>query len=221
MRCLDVNVPPNDPEMARLSREILRCCVRNTELVAAPSFALVGDLDPAGRGRQRAQTVDDSRGTSSLSMSEDLDLLFGGSARGGVWGLIERSELAKGVKQNVERERVGLERSMLKQAGGKAKLEVWKKTPEEVLKTARDLVSPFISSIFSKFFSCSFDCMCCVIEMRYCWTDIILLPHSFDLPRVHLKQWIPKSFWSAQWRLYLFLERWPKRKRMPLGWKSF
>ncbi|CAG8717492.1 5083_t:CDS:10, partial [Funneliformis mosseae] len=32
VRVLDVNVQPNDNEMARLSRDILRACVRNTEL---------------------------------------------------------------------------------------------------------------------------------------------------------------------------------------------
>jgi hypothetical protein len=73
-------------------------------------------------------------------MSEDLDALFGGGARGGVWGLIERSELAKTVKQDVERERVGAERTAMKRTEAKVKMEIWEKTPEEVMKAARDLV---------------------------------------------------------------------------------
>ncbi|ORY87461.1 hypothetical protein BCR35DRAFT_317717 [Leucosporidium creatinivorum] len=31
LRCLDLNIPPNDPDFARLSQEILQCCIRNTE----------------------------------------------------------------------------------------------------------------------------------------------------------------------------------------------
>jgi len=74
-------------------------------------------------------------------MSKDLDILFGNGARGGVWGLIERSELARGVRQDVERERVGLERQAMNQPAGKVQLEIWKKTPEELVKMGRDLVS--------------------------------------------------------------------------------
>ncbi|KAG0005276.1 hypothetical protein BGZ79_005856 [Entomortierella chlamydospora] len=32
LTCLDMNVPPNDPEFARLSRDILRACIRNMEV---------------------------------------------------------------------------------------------------------------------------------------------------------------------------------------------
>ncbi|KDE03683.1 hypothetical protein MVLG_05872 [Microbotryum lychnidis-dioicae p1A1 Lamole] len=31
LRCLDLNIPPNDPDFARLSQDILQCCIRNTE----------------------------------------------------------------------------------------------------------------------------------------------------------------------------------------------
>lgn len=31
MRCLDLSIPSNDPEFARLSQDILQSCVRNTE----------------------------------------------------------------------------------------------------------------------------------------------------------------------------------------------
>ncbi|KAF8320002.1 hypothetical protein DL93DRAFT_2220611 [Clavulina sp. PMI_390] len=130
IRCLDVNVPPNDPEMARLSREILRSCVRNTEMVAQT---------PSG-SKLHSPITESEKGASSLSMSEDLDLLFGGGSRGGVWGLIERSELARGVRQDVERERVGQERLAMKEPDGKFKLELWNKPPEEVVRIARELL---------------------------------------------------------------------------------
>ncbi|KAM0745905.1 RNI-like protein [Meredithblackwellia eburnea MCA 4105] len=39
IRCLDLNIPANDPDFARLSQEILQCCVRNTELAQEESFA--------------------------------------------------------------------------------------------------------------------------------------------------------------------------------------
>lgn len=32
LRCLDINIPPNDPDFAHLSQDILQSCVRNTEL---------------------------------------------------------------------------------------------------------------------------------------------------------------------------------------------
>lgn len=32
IRCLDLNIPPNDPDFSRLSQDILNTCVRNTEM---------------------------------------------------------------------------------------------------------------------------------------------------------------------------------------------
>lgn len=34
IRCLDVSIPPNDPNLAELSQSILQSCIRNTELAA-------------------------------------------------------------------------------------------------------------------------------------------------------------------------------------------
>lgn len=34
VRCLDVSIPPNDPNLAELSQSILQSCIRNTELAA-------------------------------------------------------------------------------------------------------------------------------------------------------------------------------------------
>ncbi|KAK4703652.1 protein phosphatase 1 regulatory subunit 37, partial [Phenoliferia sp. Uapishka_3] len=39
LRCLDLNIPANDPDFARLSQEILQCCVRNTEIAQEESIA--------------------------------------------------------------------------------------------------------------------------------------------------------------------------------------
>ncbi|KAL8292378.1 hypothetical protein RQP46_001844 [Phenoliferia psychrophenolica] len=39
LRCLDLNIPANDPDFARLSQEILQCCVRNTEIAQEESLA--------------------------------------------------------------------------------------------------------------------------------------------------------------------------------------
>lgn len=170
MRCLDLDVIPGDPEMARLSREILRVCVRNTELVAhgAGALGFRSNDDDISRGRLGASstTADvqykthQRQSTSSLSSTQDLDALFGPSVpRGGIWGLIERSELAKGVKQVVERERVGtmigIQKSALKgeDKSGKARLEMWKKTPEELVRGARDLVSLSYSSRLGSFWA--------------------------------------------------------------------
>ncbi|GAA5913008.1 uncharacterized protein JCM6883_000487 [Sporobolomyces salmoneus] len=35
IRCLDINIPPNDPDFSRLSQDILETCVRNTEYAQA------------------------------------------------------------------------------------------------------------------------------------------------------------------------------------------
>ncbi|KAH8103400.1 RNI-like protein [Cristinia sonorae] len=66
MRCLDLNIPPADEEMARMCRDILNTCVRNTE------DAEKSTAQDAGSGRGKG---------------------------GGVWGMIEESELAKTFRQ--------------------------------------------------------------------------------------------------------------------------
>lgn len=84
MRCLDLNIPPSDEEMARcvrssmhiraavpygdtrMCRDILESCVRNTEEAERASHAGSG-----GRGEAK-----------------------------GVWGMLEQSELAKSIRQD-------------------------------------------------------------------------------------------------------------------------
>ncbi|KDQ16817.1 hypothetical protein BOTBODRAFT_30713 [Botryobasidium botryosum FD-172 SS1] len=130
LRCLDVNVPPNDVEMARLSQEILWSCVRNTERAAGNEGAGLG---------MSGSALGLSEGRSSLS--EGLFGILGALPRGGVWGLIEQSELAKGVKKVVEQGRVGEERKEMKTSGGRQKMDIWKKTPAEVVRTSKELLA--------------------------------------------------------------------------------
>jgi protein phosphatase 1 regulatory subunit 37 len=67
IRCLDLSIPPNSPDLAELSQSILQSCIRNTELAAdtakpGPSqdavwqpikkSALVKDVKAADRARQ-------------------------------------------------------------------------------------------------------------------------------------------------------------------------
>ncbi|KAF8804912.1 RNI-like protein [Phlegmacium glaucopus] len=74
MRCLDVNIPPGDEEFARMCREILNSCVRNTEEAERLS-----------------------------KLSEGSGLLSGRGLRKGVWGMIEESELAKSIRKGEEK----------------------------------------------------------------------------------------------------------------------
>ncbi|PPQ96897.1 hypothetical protein CVT26_005882 [Gymnopilus dilepis] len=70
MRCLDLNIPPGDEEFARMCREILNTCVRNTEEAERASKA-AAEGGPASSGRGLGK---------------------------GVWNMIEESELAKSIK---------------------------------------------------------------------------------------------------------------------------
>ncbi|KAH9050180.1 hypothetical protein EDB84DRAFT_1449558 [Lactarius hengduanensis] len=73
MRCLDLNIPPDDEEMARMCRDILNTCVRNTEEAernAHMSFA----NGSGGRGQGK-----------------------------GVWGMIEESKLAKTFRKDEDK----------------------------------------------------------------------------------------------------------------------
>ncbi|KAJ7241653.1 hypothetical protein C8J57DRAFT_1192532 [Mycena rebaudengoi] len=104
MRCLDVNIPPGDEECARMCRDILNACVRNTE--EAERNAQMA----AGGGSSGAQTPVGSGGGGSI-----LNGSIGGangvlgtstSGRGlgkGVWGMIEESELAKSIRLDEEK----------------------------------------------------------------------------------------------------------------------
>ncbi|KIM43835.1 hypothetical protein M413DRAFT_18150 [Hebeloma cylindrosporum] len=77
MRCLDLNIPPGDEEFARMCREILNSCVRNTEEAERASKGEVGGGAPTTLG--------------------------GRGLRKGIWGMIEESELAKSIRLKEEK----------------------------------------------------------------------------------------------------------------------
>ncbi|KAI8970894.1 RNI-like protein [Trametes punicea] len=70
MRCLDLNIPPGDEEMAKMCRDILETCIRNTE---EAEKAAIGESPDGQSGRGEAK---------------------------GVWGMIEQSELAKSIRED-------------------------------------------------------------------------------------------------------------------------
>ena len=71
MRCLDLNIPPDNDTFASICREILNTCVRNTE--------------EAGRATKGG--AEEQGGAAS-----------GKGLGKGVWGLIEESELARSIR---------------------------------------------------------------------------------------------------------------------------
>ncbi|KAL0959057.1 hypothetical protein HGRIS_014357 [Hohenbuehelia grisea] len=82
MRCLDLNIPPGDEEFARMCRDILDYCVRNTE-----------EAERNANAKDVAQQVvgDGAANGSPSTLSK--------ASRKGVWGLIEDSELARSIRQ--------------------------------------------------------------------------------------------------------------------------
>jgi protein phosphatase 1 regulatory subunit 37 len=80
IRCLDLSIPPNSPDLAELSQSILQSCIRNTELAADTAkpgpgqdavwqpikkSSLVKDVKAADRARQdreRAEIANSSEG---------------------------------------------------------------------------------------------------------------------------------------------------------------
>ncbi|KAF5339788.1 hypothetical protein D9611_009036 [Ephemerocybe angulata] len=75
MRCLDLNIPPGDEEFARMCREILNTCIRNTE-----------------EAERNSRVASDAASTAS-----------GRGLGKGVWGMIEESELAKSIRLDEEK----------------------------------------------------------------------------------------------------------------------
>ncbi|KAF8879272.1 hypothetical protein BD779DRAFT_1552376 [Infundibulicybe gibba] len=74
MRCLDLNIPPGDEKFARMCRDILNSCVRNTEEAERNAHSPGGANGASGRGLGK-----------------------------GVWGMIEESELAKSIRLGEEK----------------------------------------------------------------------------------------------------------------------
>ena len=82
MRCLDLNIPPGDEEFARMCRDILNTCIRNTE--------------EAEKNAKAAASGESGTATSATGSSGK------GSAKG-LWNMIEESELAKSIRLDEER----------------------------------------------------------------------------------------------------------------------
>lgn len=63
IRCLDINIPPNDPDFSRLSQDILETCVRNTELAQA---------EADGKGKKVTITQAFKKSTLAVNLEERL-----------------------------------------------------------------------------------------------------------------------------------------------------
>lgn len=65
MRCLDLNIPPDNEEFARICREILGTCVRNTEEAEAGGVA-----GGKGLGKGVWGLIEESELARSIRMGE-------------------------------------------------------------------------------------------------------------------------------------------------------
>jgi len=70
LRCLDLDIPPNDPDFAGLSQEILQCCVRNTE--SAQDEAEAGGAPRGGKGKKVAAPILKSAVALAFQKQQDL-----------------------------------------------------------------------------------------------------------------------------------------------------
>ncbi|KAG8700203.1 hypothetical protein FRC09_006107 [Ceratobasidium sp. 395] len=113
MRCLDLSIVPGEEDMARLCREILKICVRNTE---------------------RAQAAEEAR-AGKVAEGVATPVLENGGG-GGVWDPIEHSALAREAHVNIN----ATAGAGVDPAG---RIGVWKMTPGEVMAAARSCADEF------------------------------------------------------------------------------
>ncbi|KAF9555391.1 RNI-like protein [Agrocybe pediades] len=71
MRCLDLNIPPGDEEFARMCREILNSCVRNTEEAERQSKAPEGVASGRGLGRGVWGMIEESELAKTIRQGEE------------------------------------------------------------------------------------------------------------------------------------------------------
>ncbi|KAG8705117.1 hypothetical protein FRC09_003154 [Ceratobasidium sp. 395] len=114
MRCLDLSIVPGEEDMARLCREILKICVRNTE---------------------RAQAAEEAR-AGKVAEGVATPVLENGGGGGGVWDPIEHSALAREAHVNIN----ATAGAGVDPAG---RIGVWKMTPGEVMAAARSCADEF------------------------------------------------------------------------------
>ncbi|RDB16470.1 hypothetical protein Hypma_002780 [Hypsizygus marmoreus] len=104
MRCLDLEVPPGEEEFARMCRDILNTCVRNTEAAERSSQAAVAAT--------ASMNGDSGSNASSTENVNGGPTNGGASGRGqgkGVWGMIEESELARSIRLGEEKKTDGVD----------------------------------------------------------------------------------------------------------------
>ncbi|KAG9091520.1 hypothetical protein FRC06_000537, partial [Ceratobasidium sp. 370] len=118
IRCLDLSIVPGEEEMARLCREILKICLRNTERAQAAEEA-------------RAGKVAEGVATPILENGPTV-----GGAGSGVWDPIEHSALARVAQVNIN----ATAGAGVDPAG---RIGVWKMTPGEVMAAARACADEF------------------------------------------------------------------------------
>lgn len=157
MRCLDIDVPVGDEEYARVCREILNTCIRNTEeaeRVANAKKAAVGESVPS---TPASDTPPHSAlaSFSTVGSGASSTMLIGGTStppqtatqkKSLVWGMIEESELAKGVRRRDKEESIG-ERSKTMVESLRLVLDP---PPPPPPSTASESLSGFLSPTFSR-----------------------------------------------------------------------
>lgn len=118
---------PGEEEMARLCREILKICLRNTEKAQAAEEARAGKV---------------AEGMLSPTL-EDIpvpSITGSGTTGGGVWEPIEHSALARDAQVNIN----ATTAAGVDPAG---RIGVWKMTPEEVMSAARACADEFAAGV--------------------------------------------------------------------------
>lgn len=97
MRCLDLCVPPGDEEFARMCRDILNTCIRNTEDAEKSARA----ASEAANGTSNANAADSNANSDGAATPSGT---VSGRGQGkGVWNMIEESELAKSIRLDEEK----------------------------------------------------------------------------------------------------------------------
>ncbi|KAF9238210.1 hypothetical protein BU15DRAFT_88452 [Melanogaster broomeanus] len=136
MRCLDLNIPPDNEEFARNCRDILNTCVRNTEEAEKAAHG----VSPEGK---------DPTPTSGKGLGK------------GVWGLIEESELAKSIRHGdgLKIDSISRAQVLLGQIEGHSRTSSGSPAPpgvvdpssavEEVIQNAREMVEELTAQIQS------------------------------------------------------------------------
>lgn len=78
IRCLDLNIPPDDEEFALMCREILNTCIRNTEEVEKASQAAAAQASGKGSGKGVWGLIEESELARSIRRDEAKRQVEGG-----------------------------------------------------------------------------------------------------------------------------------------------